>query len=508
MGIGEKQSMFNAKRNRSRRSERENIFDKSRNTPDPKRFAESKSSKKMAKPPSSTGQTMYDLSDTIVAPGKDTGAIPKPRRNLDGDLAHSIKSVVDKSVESMRGSIETSMKGAVRRSVQDELVPVNKAIADLSSLVKCLLDNNPEVGRDNMNGQLLQARNETRHVPPPLQQSGSNVLPSNFEYNFPPPSYNLAAQNNTQPPINPPTNLHSDQPVLQSNPPNLQYDQPPRFEQIFRSEKIRVERFGLRFDGNSNNLSVDDFIFRLEYLQAQYNMLWSEIIRDFHLLVTGPAGNWYWLWLNNNRTANWPELRHALLQQYKAPQSNFDIMHDLVDRKQLPGESIDTFFHHLNLLRSKLDHAVTEYDMIKIAKRNVKDSVGRIVYPINVSSVDQLRIECLEAERHFLRKENKGTIQPTPRFTRQIHEAVLEVNDADEEELQAEVEAIGDLICWNCREPGHMFMDCPVVERKLFCYRCGRPNVITPKCPKCQSGNIKRSVIFKGESRSNNNPAK
>lgn len=352
MGISENHSMFKAKRNRSRRSERENIFDKSRNTPDPKRFAESKSTKKMAKAPSSTEQTMYDMSETITAASKDTGAIPKPRRNLDGDLANSIKSVVDKSVESMRGSIETSMRGAVRKSVQDELVSVNRAIANLSSLVSRLFDNNPVVRGDNMNGQLRQTTNETRHVPPPPQRSRSN-----FDYTFPPPSYNIAAQNNAQPQISPPTNSHSNQPP--SNQPNLQNNQPPRFEQIFRSEKIRVERFGLRFDGNSNNLSVDDFIFRLEYLQTQYNMLWSEIIRDFHLLVTGPAGNWYWLWLNNNRTANWPELRHALLQQYKAPQSNFDVMHDLVDRKQLPGESIDTFFHHLNLLRSKLDHAVT-----------------------------------------------------------------------------------------------------------------------------------------------------
>lgn len=40
---------------------------------------------------------------------------------------------------------------------------------------------------------------------------------------------------------------------------------------------------------------------------------------------------------------------------------------DLVERKQMPGESIDNFFYSLNVLRSKLTYQVSEGETIKLA---------------------------------------------------------------------------------------------------------------------------------------------
>jgi hypothetical protein len=39
-------------------------------------------------------------------------------------------------------------------------------------------------------------------------------------------------------------------------------------------------------------------------------------------------------------------------------------------------------------------------------------------------------------------------------------------------------------ICFNCKSPGHTFRICKQ-KRKVFCYRCGEPNIKVSDCPKC-----------------------
>lgn len=52
-------------------------------------------------------------------------------------------------------------------------------------------------------------------------------------------------------------------------------------------------------------------------------------------------------------------------------------------------------------------------------------------------------------------------------------------------------------LCWNCRDMGHTLMDC-TAQRNVFCYGCGKANVVNPQCPKCSlrfiQGNGRRNV--------------
>lgn len=53
------------------------------------------------------------------------------------------------------------------------------------------------------------------------------------------------------------------------------------------------------------------------------------------------------------------------------------------------------------------------------------------------------------------------------------------------------------IICWNCKDVGHTFIDCPHDLRHKFCFGCGRENVRKPYCFHCQrklSENFRPSV--------------
>lgn len=293
------------------------------------------------------------------------------------------------------------------------------------------------------------------------------------------------------------------------------YSQPPLNDDRLR---IRVDKFGINFDGNTMRLTVEEFIFRLECLQSQYGVPWEEILRDFRLLVSGPVLEWFWQSQKLRNFTQWIQLKDALLCQYRSTKSAFEAMRDLVDRKQLSNEPVDAYFQAMGQLRSRLLHPITDQDMISIIKVNVKENIKMVVYPMSIATVEMLRVECKEAERNFPRRDPRP-VAPHTRPTRHVNEVALDEYEFDEHETHREapecisairtnIQQNRTIVCWNCRAEGHMFMDCPSSERGLFCYRCGRPNTITPRCQNCQSGNSKRGVANPGETRPSENPAK
>lgn len=279
---------------------------------------------------------------------------------------------------------------------------------------------------------------------------------------------------------------------------------------------LRISRLGIRFDGSSSGLCVEEFVYRLEYFQKQYGIPWSEIIRDFPLLLTGRAESWYWLFQKTNRFHDWEELKYNLLSQYQSSKSNFERITELVQRRQQPNETIDEFFHVMGQMRAKLVQPLSEYDMIKIMKKNIKDGVARIVYPIPVSSVEQLRIESNEAEKQFLKREPRPFIPPS-RTIRQVNEidvdgrvhaseGLYDQTGEDLAAIQVTRAVNSNLTCWNCQKQGHTFRDCDVTSRALFCYKCGNPGTTTPKCNICQQLNRNRGVESIGGPRPTANP--
>lgn len=273
---------------------------------------------------------------------------------------------------------------------------------------------------------------------------------------------------------------------------------------------FKIERFGLNFNGNPNGLSVDDFVYRVEYFQKHYRLSWEEIMDEIHILLSGPALEWFWLQQRNKTVSDWPSLKYAMSERYRTRRSCFEEMRDILERKQLPGESIDAFFHDLNLMRSKLERPVSEYEMIGLAKRNLRKSLSSIVYSMNVSSLEQLRVECLEIEKTFFKKDFQVVHPPMNRAMR-VNEITDENDDFEpiaQQEILEEVEAITNvIICWNCQTPGHIFRDCPSTQRNLFCFKCGKPNTTSPKCINCRTGNGRKNLVTAGNQRSTERPA-
>lgn len=435
-----------------------------------------------------------DLADSIMR--RDQASINLSNSNAasinDGQepIAPDVRGLVQDEALSVQRSLEDKIKSMVHKEMTDvrhTMELLARTVKDLSDMVRSQPAVSGNISTSAPNPTNIQtqlnrdSQGRARVVTFPLNGRPEPPGVQGFQINYPPM--------------------------------NSRSEQTPRATS--EPLRIRVDKLGLIFDGDSRRLRVDDFIYRLEHMQAQYNIPWEEIIRDFHLIVSGPAYEWFWLFKKTSYGMSWDSLKHALLAQYQTSRSNFEWLSDLVERKQMLNESIDSYFLEMCKLRSRLLQPLPEFDMIKILKRNIKESIGKIVYPMSVSSVEQLRIECNEAERHFPRRDHKS-MQVPARPQRHVSEIVEESYENPLEEIRHMGENI-DVIryqqpkspptCWNCQEIGHVFMECPAEVRNLFCYRCGKPDTVVPKCPNCKQGNPKVGVERSGDSRLAYNPA-
>ena len=278
-------------------------------------------------------------------------------------------------------------------------------------------------------------------------------------------------------------------------------------------------KWGLVFDGNRENLAVDEFIFQVEHMCNHYRISWEELLRDFHFLLAKDAKSWYWLLIRTEPIRNWPELKKALLARYQVSKSDFEIMKEILERRQQPGESVDYFFQSVLKLRANLKNPVPEIELVKILKRNLRENIGRIVYAMAIFTVEQLRYECVEIERQFLRRDNRQIPQNNRSY--QISEIETNQNKTPfEDNFESQIDAFAmrirksfnnqdnaqSLVCWNCRSANHTFVNCPSEERNVFCYKCGLPDVVLPKCPRCKQGNQQKNANLSGESRSPQQP--
>lgn len=406
-------------------------------------------------------------------------------------------------------AIQRVLEDKVKKMVRDEMIDVKKTIGDLATAVQELTrsrgDND---NRGNVLVNNIDERPDGRSHPTfsnPVHNGQEN---GNEDLGLPSGSQNLQLghfNSNNRRSDNTPTYFSES---TRDNMPLMRRDN--------ETLKLRIDKFGLNFNGNTRQMSIDTFIFRLEHLQEQYKIPWSEVLRDFHVLVSGQAEEWFWLGVKTRQFCDWPGLKHALRSRYQNTTSNCEIMRDLVERKQQLNESVDSYFHNMCQIRSTLIQPISEYDMIRILKRNIKESIGKIIYPMNISSVEQLRLESNEAERMFPKRAPRDFQQH--RHLRQVNEIYSNDHVYSQEDNEGnvdyeEVEAIRinpgysrqKLTCWNCRLQGHGFMDCPSPKRALFCYRCGKPDVTAPVCPACQE-NRKGGMGKTGAPRSSETP--
>ncbi|KAI8115994.1 hypothetical protein CVS40_11862 [Lucilia cuprina] len=315
------------------------------------------------------------------------------------------------------------------------------------------------------------------------------------------------------------TNLQLPPSQPQYNPSNFpnSYQQRPEFRQTphshvdenfaIRADKITsiIQNWNVRFDGSSQGISVDEFLYRVRSLTREnFNNDFSLICRNLHILLAGRVCDWYWRYHKQVEVVEWKEFCEALKYQYKEFKSSFDIHEEIRNRKMKPNESFETFYESVCSMLDKLSTPIPESDLVEILTRNLRPEIRHELLYVPVYSLAHLRKlvqmrEHLMESDHF-RKSISNRIPSNFNIRRQVAEVDCsqELSPSDSQnEPEISVDAIQQTTqtfkCWNCDKTGHHWEDC-LEPRNIFCYGCGMKNTYKPQCSKCANRKLNNSA--------------
>lgn len=269
----------------------------------------------------------------------------------------------------------------------------------------------------------------------------------------------------------------------------------------------RIHQWSLRFDGNSSNLDAEDFIFRVERQANLHGVTTRALTIGIGDLLTGRASQWYWSHQRQNEHITWEEWKGAFLRRYPPRrETDFEIRSKIEQKRQDPNETFSDFCQDIEAMAMRLRRRMQEDELIEVLRRNMAPFLRQALWRDQFLTVDELLSTCDEYEQlcQDLKPQtvSKGTMRVNEVTYGDKHYRPpypLENQHIPDQYVDA-VHKQEYMLCWNCRDIGHSFIQCDKPQRGVFCFSCGFSGVMKVNCPKC-SGNARKDQIAAGATR-------
>lgn len=245
-------------------------------------------------------------------------------------------------------------------------------------------------------------------------------------------------------------------------------------------KSIPVAKWNItKFDGVSNRISLSAFLENVEELRESRNVSYDELFAAASDLFTGKA----LLWFRSikSRVKNWSQLVLELRLQFLPEDFNDKLFEEIKQRTQGSDESMGIYIAVMSNMFNRLTVTVTEAARLKILLKNINPFYQSQLGLIKIESVREL----LELGRKLeARKASIEAFVPPPRNRGTLMEPDLAYVCADSPSVSSP-RCVDEVVCWNCKTPGHIASKCAVQRKKRYCFRCGQPDVTVRTCNKC-----------------------
>lgn len=211
-----------------------------------------------------------------------------------------------------------------------------------------------------------------------------------------------------------------------SGSPSINYRQ----KEMDYRKPFNLDKWHIKFDGSGKEMMVESFIFRIEKMREQHNISYNQLFSDFHCLVSGTAAKWYWQVLEDNAEDvdfGYFELKKEILTHFKSADTDYEIIKEIMDYKQQPGQEFEDFYMEIHNLTFRLRKKIPEIELVQIIKSNLRSNIASLVFSATIETIAELKKECKRAEK--LIKE----IRHRPKL---VNEIIKECNN-EEDQLEA-----------------------------------------------------------------------
>lgn len=272
------------------------------------------------------------------------------------------------------------------------------------------------------------------------------------------------------------------------------------------------------FDGISQDLSIDEFIMRVEHLSKTNYLPYQMLAENLYVLLKGVALNYYWKCIKNICPFTWNNLKQELVEKFQNLRTDSQLRRSINARKQKHGESFVSFYNTLQEMISSLQTNISNQEMLNLIRNNMRPGLQMSLAIQKYTHIGELVSDCITMEENWSRfNYNPDSFNPPRRFVNEISAHVdsnlpnqalpteelcaFDNPNASSNHIHSKLSntihpkpSKQNQICWNCKNYGHIFKDCELPPKsEIFCYGCGKPGVLKPNCVSC-SGNKVRSM--------------
>lgn len=237
------------------------------------------------------------------------------------------------------------------------------------------------------------------------------------------------------------------------------------------------------FDPSQKNQRIENWLAKVNQCAHIYH--WSDEQTAHYALpkLGGNARKWYEGLQNILLT--WPEWQEKLTKAFPSESNYGALLTDMLERRMRIGESIDEYYYDKMILLNACD----------ISKKRAVDCL--------IHGIDDRMIRASASSARFQEPEDllkfmKDLCRETnSKFRPKMVPATSNDNKSGFRGVSNPSRNINDLVCYNCKEKGHISTKCPKPIRK--CNNCNRIGHSTTECRQrgnSNNNNIEKRILF------------
>jgi len=230
-----------------------------------------------------------------------------------------------------------------------------------------------------------------------------------------------------------------------------------------------IHKWNLKFKGDPGTLL--DFLEKVEDLRVARNISKDCLFNSAYDLFDAEALQWFRS--NRSRVQSWSELVALLKACFLPFNLDSEINRELADNYQHVTDNVSVFISKSKNLFARLVNPPPEIDRVNLIREHLLPFFIEQTSTQNFNTVDELNDLCVRLEKSRICSNRAGQLL-APRRSQPLRAAVSMTQQPSTTTK-----------CWNCSGP-HNFRSCTKPKIKLFCFRCGTPNVTVNSCTKCK----------------------
>lgn len=251
----------------------------------------------------------------------------------------------------------------------------------------------------------------------------------------------------------------------------------PRAVPYYRRHTLPVSKWAVKFTGDSSGLKLSDFLNQVDIMATAEDASHEDLLRSAIYLFEGFAKTWYMA--NRNKYGTWAGLVAALRTQFLPRDWDYWLLKDIENRVQKCDESFGVFLAVMELMFQELPYVIPERQKVAIVRRNLLPAYQDRLALFDTETLTKLNFACDRIEQ-----------SQYSTFRRPLdNQASISASVPAKREERVSIPRMSEYRCFNCHRTGHHFNDCEEPRRK-FCFRCGKPDVVSLNCNCGRAGNM------------------